>query len=576
MSTSNSTLIPEKTLHTLNEANASFKKENIKFPCILSSYSRLDKLKEGIRLIFAGIAQFFQFRYKWTASESTPEYQSVDHLNFNGKLIGKEEIWRNRSVLQLLASKETQLDILMKQKLPSKKIITSLQQEIYNIKHFRRGQTWITANRLKEDLSDYHNGQKKGKFVLKPNLTYIPAIVNSHFHKVITKSESLSIHRSGPLSYLLDGSTNLMDLKEEVMTQWQDQIKADSFTEFRKKTETYLENQWDKRLALALETIEIRQRALDDQMVQYVANQVKSHISEIADPSRQTLTRLTRIIQLTQISLLDPLKAKKESSGLQTNERNQMLDMAALFIQFNGKQVEFRDIQAPFMNGLTIYLPLSFLMDPSTGKPIVNPDISKPFKLSCTLFNTSVQGLKVNEGEQKDINAYGIKQIEKNLKRIQHFFELHPDKEITLKIAITPLLKRLKILSDRFEKGETGYAIAKDLCLLQHDLQGYIGINCANGIDQTGYLTALIISNRLDHQIKQDQKLTSEEKKALKSKFQSDLMNLETGLASHIVHQNTGRRVLKIKEARLMGINEKKGFLGDFIHFGHTLLAFSR
>ena len=37
-------------------------------------------------------------------------------------------------------------------------------------------------------------------------------------------------------------------------------------------------------------------------------------------------------------------------------------------------------------------------------------------------------------------------------------------------------------------------------------------------------------------------------------------MHMETGLASKIVYQNTGHKVLKIQERHVMGINDDEGF----------------
>jgi hypothetical protein len=529
-------------------------------------YSNLDKLKKGLGLIFSAIGHFFQRQSRWTKAQETPDYLLAEHCDFSGELVGREENQRHATIHQLLASKKAQLRYLESEDPPSIFLIENLEKEIALYQKYHQDRTWVTANQLREDFSGYQNQS--------PECHYIPAIVNSRIHRITTETDELAIHRSGAISYLLDGSTNLIDLKAGAMEHWKEQFAADTFIEFHQKAREYLNKRWDRRLYSVLNAIEKRKQALDDQMVQYVAHQVEAHLGEIADSSRSTVTRLTRTIQLTQISLLNPLKNSKERSGLQISERNQMLDMEAIFQDFDGKQIQFSDVTAPFMVGDIIHLPLSLLKDP-LGKPLSNPDITDPFTLSCTFFNTSVQGLKVNEGEQKAINQKALKQLQKNLLSIQTLLEKNPALGPQLNISLTSLQNRFEQLKERLEKGETGYALAKDLALLQHAMQGSIGFNCFSGKDRTGYLVALIVAHQLSIQIDQREDLSEMEKKALKRKLERDLMDLEIGLASKVVYQNTGHQALKIQEWLLMGINAGEGFLGDLIRLGHALFAFS-
>lgn len=538
-------------------------------------YSRLDKLKQALSLIFAAVKQFFYRHAADVDAQNTLDHLEVEHVDFDENFVAKEELLRHETILDLLESKEAYLDHLMGRDPLPKHLIRNLEEEIDLYETYQKDRTWVPASQLNDDYSRLQQASKKGKKANKPENSYIPALVNSHIHQVTTEAETFFMHRSGPISYMLDGSTNLLDAQRELMERWERQINGDSFEEFEALAFEYLKQHWNKDLYQDLQAIKKRRQALEDQMMQLIVNQVKAHILEIADSSRVSLSRLTRIIQITQVSLLNPLNEFKEKSGLQVSERNQMLDMAAMFQSFNGKQIQFADVPAPFMDEGIIYLPLSFLIDPVTENVLENPDIGKPFQLSCAFFNTSVQGLKKNEGEQQIVNADGLQQMQDNLQSIQELIEKNPATRTLLKTPLTVLNHRLKQITERFNQGETGYEIAQEIILLQHDMQGMIGINCSNGCDRTGYLAAKLVAQCMDRQIDQKEEFSQEEKSALKRKLRRDLMNQEIGLASQIKHQNMGSKVLKIHERKVMGINEGEGFFGDLIRFGHRLLALS-
>ena len=543
----------------------------VKDPVSIPSYSKLEKLKEALCLIFEAIKQFFQRHAAWANAEETPDYLLVEHCDFDENLLAREEVFRYAAIPDLLASKEAQLEHLKAQNPLPKSWIYDLQEEIALYEANQKGRTWIPVYQLSKDYSHYQQVKRKVEEEEGLEKIYIPALINSYIHQIATEDDVLIMHRSGSLSYMLDDSTNLMDLKKNAMEEWSEKIKAASFPEFSLLAFEYLKKHWDIELYSTLKNIETRKRALEDQMVQLIAYQVRAHIMNIADSSK--LTRLTRTIQMTQIGLLNPLKEFTEDSGLQISECHQMLDMAAMFQHFNGKEIRFDDVSAPFMDGNMIYLPLYFLEDPETGEPLVNLDIEEPFKLACAFFNISVEGMKVNKGEQKAINKYALQQMQANLENIQNFIEEYPEKSFSLKKPLISMMYRFKQIKLRLNQGETGYAIAQEIALLQHDMQGMIGINCGNGKDRTGYLVARLAAQHMDRQIDQRENLVQEEKDALKCKLRRDLMNRETGLASQVAYQNTGKRILKLHERKVMGINEGEGCFGDLARIGYSLLA---
>lgn len=535
-------------------------------PHVNPAQSHLKKLKEILRLIFASIIQFFQHRSHWNDAQQTPDYLLVEHKDFDDYLLAREEVFRHDSVSNLLASKEASIQELMKQNPVPDIAIHLLEEAITSYESHHQGQTWIPANQVKEDYIRYQKELKKDK-------NYIPALINSHIHQIKTESDILIIHRSGSISDAFNESTSLDQLKIETMNSWKDLIEADSFLEFRSKALTHISEQWNSKLYQDIQTIDKRQQHLEDQMVQLIANEVRANILDLTDSSRFSLPRLMRTIHLTQIGLLNPLEKHVETSGFHYNERNQMLDMAAIFQHFNGKKIRFKDVSAPFMKNDTIYLPLSFVAYPKTDKPIANPDIEEPFTLSCTFFNTSVQGLLINQNEQKSINEKAIKQLLANLESIKNFIEKHPETQATLITPLTDLYNRLKELEDKLEQGETGYAIATDIAFLQHDMQGMIGVNCSDGQDRTSYLIAKMIAQHIERQIAQNEQWSQTEKIALNNKIISDLMDMEHGLASRIVYQSSGRKALRLQEKYMMGISESNYLMDRMMHFAYSFFA---
>jgi hypothetical protein len=330
---------------------------------------------------------------------------------------------------------------------------------------------------------------------------------NSYLHQITTENESFIIHRSGAID-ALEGSTHLAKLKKEIMEEWEEQIQASSFEEFHTLAMDYLQQHWSVQLYHALQKVEKHQSTLDDQMLQLIAQQVKAHSADIVDPSRMTLPRLTRTIQLTQLNLLDPHK-----------EGHPMLEMAALFHRFNGKEIVFEDVAAPSLDGETIFLPLSLLIDIKTGKSIVHPDIEEPFTLSCTFFNTSTQKLTANQRKQTIINQSALQETQNNLEAIQAFIEKHPKKKSLLKISLVELMHRFKQIEERVNQGETGYAIAQEITLLQADMQGMIGINCSDGTSRTSHLIGKLVAYFIEREIDQRDDLSQKEKQALKRKL---------------------------------------------------------
>ncbi|MFI0435053.1 MAG: hypothetical protein ACH350_04925 [Parachlamydiaceae bacterium] len=527
-----------------------------------------NRLKELFQFIFCAIVRCAQRFSPPPNPQETPDHLCVLHNDFDGKLIAKEEVLRHSAVLDLFKSKEALLKELRNQTNPPIFAIQLIEEELAAYKKYHQHQSWITAHQVSNDLIRYQENEAEKK---KTKIGFIPALINSRIHQVHTDGSPLIIHRSGAISDQFGGQTCLDNLKIQAMNKWENAIPSETFEEFETKAHEYLNTNWKKELYSDLQGIKKRKRLLEDQMVQLIANQIKAHVIELTDSS--CLPFLMSTIHMTQIGLLDPFEEGVEKSGLRISECNQMLDMAAIFQEFNGKQIQFKEISAPFIKEGIICLPLSFLHNPKTGTIIKHVDPAKPLTLCCTFFNTSVQGLLINQQEQRTVNEQALEHMERHLKNLQMFIHKHPEHRDQLKKSPDALLRRFKKIQKKLEFGETGYSIAQEIAFLQYDMRGMVGVNCSNGEDRTSYLIARMIAQKIDREIGGDHHLSSGEKKGLKRKIRRDLMDLNRGLASQVIHQSNGKKRLRIKEKKIMGINEGEGLIGKITYLAYSLFG---
>ncbi len=528
--------------------------QQIKIP----AHSKLGLLAEGFKHIFVGFAE--KILSKFTRSMSGHNPQNTDpkltheHLDFDGKKIGKERVLRYDTIPQLIKSKETELDYLLKQPKMNKIHIEALKDEIYRYKHYHAGKNWVTSNTLREDFQNY----KKNRFdALKtaphPDQSYIPAMVNSRMHQIEAGNKSIAILRSGAIAYHPDGSKSFNQIKEKFIKDWappgvnEERFLKNPFEILKKSGDALKED---------FSLLKRHERALIDQMVQYVSNQVGAHLVDITDPAGNKAPFLTGTLQITQVSMLDP-KTKQDKKGLKKSEANQMRDMAEIFRMFNDKQIVFVDgLEAPFYSEHEGVIKLP---KPKVAN-IPNAQLDRPLTLSCTFFNINVHGK--DNGELKQINKEALDNLQKNLKQIE------PLASSGLKIS--QLQTRYKAIKNRIEKGETTFDLAKEIILLQNDMQGAVGANCMSGKDRTGYLLARIADDQLSKEIDLRENLSDQEKDVMKKLLRRDLMS-QNGMASEVVWQNTYFRFLKLKRFRVMGHNIGEGFAGHIFRLGYLI-----
>lgn len=366
----------------------------------------------------------------------------------------------------------------------------------------KRGLTWVGADQYREDASRVAAG-------LSPyeQPPYVPAVVNLRTHRLEGPSGAFKFVRSGALTDPTEGGTYLSETSSPT-----------------------------------------RKRRLQDQMLQLLTTHLEEHAEALEDP-KSVINQSGQFV-MGQVSLLDPSRNKNRSKeGFVHNERNQMLDMDALFDTFQGYTLVF-DGSGPFVEEgqKKIYLPQKFTKD--SGQP-------RTLTLQTVFFNVSVQGLKSNTGEQRDINLKNLAKLEELLDQAstdKPYAKYLYGKLGGNKGGLAKLKRRLKTVKKQMEKNKkSNYAVAKELALIFSDMQAGVGINCFSGKDRTGYLMILLMMDGFKKTLGLTH-LSDKAKSSLKSQFKAK-MYAKDGIAMQVVRQNTQFLLLKIQEVFLKGMS---------------------
>lgn len=415
-----------------------------------------------------------------------------------------------------------------------------------------QGKTWASSASYRKLLGS--TGSLKSA-----NEQYIPACVNLRT-QVVTKPDgsiASSINRSGAISDYRNGSTNLDDMKSarEVLKNvysW-DQVPASAQQTVNKTlnqaaisdhmaankgainkdlAESFLENlkkentpqQALKKLESAIVDREfvLENQALQDLVAHFDA--IQTNGGSIDDQVNKNSS-----ILFGRVSMLDGIK-QPVLGQFELNEKNQMLDMKAIYQTLNGKDMVF-DGKGPFIdNDGAIHMP--FRVEGENGP------VSKP--LNAIFFNISAQGNVQNEGPQKEINEDALKQVNvlvneacKNL-----VISGHSDDAVQL---MTDFMS----LKNDLEQGVTsGFLTAEKAMDLMLDCNSLVSINCFSGKDRTGLLAAKRTLTELNH-VMDGMELSETQKQALTARFGRQLLD-NSSVACLVVADNTGHRALKI------------------------------
>jgi hypothetical protein len=405
--------------------------------------------------------------------------------------------------------------------------IKKLDEEVKNREKNSNNDTWVTAGRIRDE-GKYHLKHKTG---LSHKDTYIPALTNLRVHTIISpdEQEKISIVRSGAISDLSDGSTNLAELKERY------------------------ENTSESLKDVEKGRLDVRRNIVKDQFIQWVTSHIKASDS-FNNPD--SVTRKTKKFQITQVGLLNP-SVTGISHGVEKSERSQMLDMAVIFEELNGKKIKFIEgIEFPFMNDDDMFMmPKSLLgeIDETQWGQLKDQE----FELSCTFFNLSVHGNKdisdEQREEQNEINRAAIQNLQKNINTLKH--------EPSVNENVQELQKRLNEIEEEIIQGKSNYDIAEKILLLQKDMKGSIGADCYSGKDRTSYLLIKMAYHFFSKPLEDEYGyFFSDEDEFLeeaKRKLANDLISTEAS-ASQVIEQNTGFKYMKLKlDTKMLGMNSE-------------------
>lgn len=259
-----------------------------------------------------------------------------------------------------------------------------------------------------------------------------------------------------------------------------------------------------------------RRRILGDQMVQLVSAQVtrNPHLVE------------NGVFEMAHVGLLEA-STHKMSKGWMHDEAVEMSDMAAIFKEFDGKTIKFKEgLSGPIVDydeGI-VYMP----PPPNLSPEAIKLGKEQGIQLRSTFVNISVHGNK-HDAVQKRINDDGIKNLRMN----------HPEQEATFQQFEKDLKVREK---GRFFKGATqfdssGYKVAENL-ITDLVLSKKIAVSggCLSVKDRTGVVCGRVMQRVLE----KNTSLTPET-----NPFATHILD-ENSVASKIVYKNTGVKSLKL------------------------------
>lgn len=341
-----------------------------------------------------------------------------------------------------------------------------------------RGLTWITSEQYRDDTRRGDKGLGKGK----ADELYVPALVNARTHQLQTRSEDFTFQRMGAITDPRDGTKNLAACSGERYAQ--------------------------------------RQRCLQDQMLQLLTMHMESRIDQLKDPLSPE--NRTGTLVIGQVSLLNPKckgqKAKKYGTFVQ-DERNQMMDMATIFEQFEGKTLIF-DGKGPFIDEHgRVHLPKKIL-DPVDGSP-------KELTLKTLFFNVAVERSSRNQDDQGRINEAGLQKLESLIRR-------QGDQA------------RINQLRRALAGGKSNDEIAQSIAQLMMDVGACVGINCFSGKDRTGRIGVRMILGALKRTV-DGLGLGLKRAQAVMKAFGKQAWS-KMGVSMQIVRQNTQLLAIKVEK----------------------------
>lgn len=404
---------------------------------------------------------------------------------------------------------------------------------------------------------------KKGA---KAKEEYVPLLANLHNQKVeINGIEKSSVNRSAAVSDFTHGETNLLEMQsyellDRIINSKEAKTTPAEIIKSNEKLWELLKSLHDLESNSSLDTVKI------SKVMQGMKNQFKESYGSEFNFSDERLFSQSLSAAITQrrerleslflqdlvthlesggvklindntlcmgrIALVDTTKAanpgKEDGSVFVLNERNQALDMQAIYAHLEGKTLKF-DGDAHDAGAF---------MDPFDSNVIHLPKRlaqgnKEELKLKTSYINVSVCCNTKNEGAQEGINKEGLESLTELIK-------LLPEAE---RAAASILLEELK--ESLTGKKKCNFATADKVVQLMAML-GTVSIDCYGGKDRTGYLLATITGRiAKDALMDLSAKDSSYNAKSDLVRLKNWLMS-EEGIAKKIVLMNTGHTAIKL------------------------------
>ena len=389
--------------------------------------------------------------------------------------------------------------------------------------------TWASTNtpRVLFDKYNKETAKKMG----------IPILVNLRTHRVEFADEGISVNRSAAISDFVHAETNLQEMQDYLLLISAHKFVPAQIAYFRKYYNVEVINPLQRR-----QLAESMKKNIIDAYGESGLKNIKKLVNERRDVlRRQVLQDLLVHFREKPVydantvygrtALLDPLKKPiKTDTGYNLNEKNQLMDMRAIYQEIDGAQIVFdlKNHEGPFfdMQG-RIHMPQS-----AASKSFLRKNSSST--LNTLLMNISVQGVRKNTGIQHAINQEAFGKLKSmNIKGTQ-------------KVKIGTLQNRLQ------KKAKTDFSIAHKAIQLMRGL-GYCSVDCYGGKDRTGYAMAL----ETYHALRKKLKVLASKNPKVQAKYQSLLAKYRNqlidnnGVAKRVVEDNTGFKVMKLSPFNL-------------------------
>jgi|688.fasta_scaffold00765_16 hypothetical protein len=405
--------------------------------------------------------------------------------------------------------------------------------------------------KINEELQRYQNSPATWGSTNTPRLLFkkyrdnakeieIPLLCNLRSHKVefmANPENATATNRSAALSDFSHGETNLQELEDYLILLNAPSVQDEHFKEYHQKYNSYFKKYYNSNI-LYEKDVELLKKNIKARIEKAYGQPMDvEKIRQLATERRKYLERLmlqdlflhlsesppkSDTIFYGRTCMLDPMKpGKTEEVGFYNSERNQLLDMKALYDGLEGRKIFFTSTRAPFIDEKgNIHMPQTL----SGGR--------KTAVMNTFLINTCVQGNKKNTGLQRAVNEDAVLKLD----------------QLQLNATQQKLARELK--NKLMHQKKTNFDLACEAIQFMHSV-GYASADCYGGKDRTGYALALITYNLIKKHLfapEGENKIPklSKEDNILMAQIAHALIG-PTGTARLIIQDNYGHRYCALK-----------------------------